>query len=121
MATSTVRKRAPAGAVPLLQNGDRLTREEFERRYEALPNVKKAELVKGIVYMPSPVRIAHHGEPQQVVSAWLVAYLVRHPEIQGAENATVRLDNDDEFQPDGLLRKREGGTSRISEDGYVEG
>ena len=52
-----------APPVPALQNGDRLTRDEFERRYEAMPNVKKAELIEGTVYMPSPVHASGHGEP----------------------------------------------------------
>ena len=43
------------GDIPSLENGDRLTRAEFERRYEAMPNLKKAELIEGVVYMPSPV------------------------------------------------------------------
>ena len=49
--------------IPLLENGDRLTRPEFERRYAAMPQVKKAELIEGIVYMPSPVRVRQHGRP----------------------------------------------------------
>lgn len=47
--------------IPLLENGDRLTRPEFERRYAAMPQVKKAELIEGIVYLPSPVRVRQHG------------------------------------------------------------
>ena len=49
---------APTGeAVPPLQQGDRLTRTEFERRYDAVPDLKKAELIEGTVSMPSPVTI----------------------------------------------------------------
>jgi hypothetical protein len=47
--------RAPAE--PLLEAGDRLSRDEFERRYERMPHLKKAELIEGIVYLPSPVRV----------------------------------------------------------------
>jgi hypothetical protein len=43
------------GAIPPLEPGDRLTRAEFERRYEPMPQLKKAELIEGEVYMPSPV------------------------------------------------------------------
>jgi len=50
--------------IPPLENGDRLTRAEFERRYDAMPNLKKAELVKGIVYLGSPVRIRLLATPQ---------------------------------------------------------
>jgi hypothetical protein len=38
-----------------LENGDRLTVAEFERRYEAMPELKKAELINGVVYIPSPI------------------------------------------------------------------
>jgi hypothetical protein len=44
----------PAPGEPLLESGDRLTREEFERRYERLPHVKKAELVEGLFICPHP-------------------------------------------------------------------
>jgi hypothetical protein len=47
--------------IPLLENGDRLTRTEFERRYHAMLNLKKAELIAGIVYVASPVRARRHG------------------------------------------------------------
>lgn len=43
---------------PPLENGDRLTREEFEIRYSAMPELKKAELIEGVVYLASPVRAA---------------------------------------------------------------
>jgi hypothetical protein len=49
--------------VPALENGDRLTRAEFECRYEAMPHLKKAELIEGVVYVPSPVRHRQHGAP----------------------------------------------------------
>jgi len=41
--------------LPPLENGDRLTQVEFERRYHAMPHVKKAELIEGVVYMASPI------------------------------------------------------------------
>ena len=39
--------------IPPLENGDRLTVAEFERRYEAMPELKKAELINGVVHIPS--------------------------------------------------------------------
>jgi hypothetical protein len=51
------------GAIPPLENGDRLTRDEFERRYDAMPHLKKAELIEGEVYIPSPVRHGRHSHP----------------------------------------------------------
>ena len=46
---------------PGLENGDRLTRAEFERRYEARPDLKKAELIEGVVHLPSPTRSGSHA------------------------------------------------------------
>lgn len=52
-------------ALPRLENGDHLTRAEFERRYDAMPGLKRAELIEGVVYRPSPVR-AYHAEPHGI-------------------------------------------------------
>lgn len=107
--------------IPPLENGDKLTRAEFERRYEAMPNVKKAELIEGIVYMASPLRIKTHGEPHARIMTWLGNYWAATPGVGLADNTTVRLDADNEPQPDALLRIEQGGQSRISQDDYVEG
>ena len=102
-----------------LENGDRLNRVEFERRYEAMSEVKKAELIEGRVYMASPVRVIH-GQPHACIMTWLGVYYAATPGTQLADNTTVRLDTDNEPQPDALLRI-EGGQSRIDDDGYIEG
>lgn len=119
---TTVAKQSgkPGSAVPPLQNGDRLTRDEFERRYRAMPEVKKAELIEGVVYMPSPVRTDQHGEPHGMLVTWLGTYAATRPAVQFSDNGTVRLDNDNEPQPDALLRIRESGTS-LDVGGYIEG
>lgn len=113
----------PSVIVPPLDTGDHLTREEFERRYEAMPDVKKAELIEGVVFMPSPVRLHHHGRPHLNVVTWLGIYLAHTPGVQGGDNTTVRLDLDNEPQPDALLfiDPARGGQARISTDDYVEG
>lgn len=108
------------GPVPPLANGDRLASEEFERRYRAMPGLKKAELIEGVVYMPSPVRFEDHAEPHALVLTWLGLYASQHPEVQFGDNATVRLDEDNDLQPDAVLRYRQGSSS-ISADGYIEG
>jgi Uma2 family endonuclease len=110
-------------AVPPLENGDRLTRAEFERRYQSMPGVNKAELIEGVVYMPSPVRFSRHGSPHLLLSGWLNIYLAKTPNLRSADNSTVRLDEDNEPQPDLFLALPEtaGGKTRISEDDYVEG
>lgn len=107
--------------IPSLENGDRLTRLEFETRYQQMTHVKKAELIEGIVYMGSPLRINKHGEPHADIMGWLTVYKAFTPNVQTGDNATVRLDPENEPQPDALLRIEKGGQSIISEDGYVEG
>ncbi|AFY30715.1 hypothetical protein Cal7507_0213 [Calothrix sp. PCC 7507] len=52
---TTHQPRPPAQELPPLENGDRLTRPEFERRYAIAPHIKKAELIEGIVYVASPL------------------------------------------------------------------
>jgi Uma2 family endonuclease len=109
--------------IPPLENGDRLSRAEFERRYEAMPHLKKAELIEGVVYVPSPVRHRFHGEPHSYVMGWLVLYKAHTPGVQVSDNSTVRLDLDNEPQPDALLliAPERGGQTHLSEDGYIEG
>ena len=116
---------APPPGVPAtttLENGDRLTRREFERRYALRPDLKKAQLIEGIVYMPSPVSVAH-AEPHAMIQAALLVYAASTPGVHGYDNATLRLDLDNEPQPDVLLRlaPEAGGRSRVSDDGYLEG
>lgn len=109
--------------LPVLEGGDRLTRLEFEQRYAAMPDCKKAELIEGRVYMASPVRARKHGKPHAAMMGWLYIYWAALPGLELLDNATVRLDNDNEPQPDGCLRLEEsfGGQSRVSADDYIEG
>jgi len=110
-------------AIPPLESGDRLSRSEFERRYEEMPEVKKAELIEGIVYMASPLRFESHAEPHADLIGWLWLYKTMTPGVRLGDNPTVRLDRDNEPQPDVILRLDEklGGQSSISPQGYVEG
>jgi len=118
--TSAAESPTPAH-VPELHAGDRLPRAEFERRYAAMPHVKKAELIEGVVYMPSPVSL-EHGAPHFDVIAWLGLYRSATPGVDGFDNTTVRLDLENEPQPDTCLRIRPecGGQSRDS-DNYIRG
>jgi len=125
MSVQTIRPQ-PAQSVtpPPLQPGDRLSRAEFERRYHAHPDIKKAELIEGVVYMPSPVRFEQHGRPHFNIITWLGVYSAATPGIlAGGDNTTVRLDFENEVQPDALLRlePQHGGRSRVTEDDYLEG
>lgn len=122
---ASARRSGPAPAVapiPPLENGDRLTRREFERRYAARPDLEKAELIEGVVRMPSPVSLSH-AEPHAAIQTLLLVYGACTPGVRGADNATVRLDLDNEPQPDALLwiEPDAGGQARVSEDGYLEG
>jgi Uma2 family endonuclease len=107
--------------IPELRAGDRLTRPEFERRYAAMPNVKKAELIEGVVYIPSPVS-NDRASPNFDIITFLGLYRIATPGVLGSDNGTVRLDWDNEPQPDAFLRIAPecGGKSRI-DDEYVAG
>ena len=117
--------RAPpaSSSANTLENGDRLTRAEFERRYEARPDIKKAELIEGVVHMPSPTRSASHGRPHAATITWLGSYAASTPGVQVNDNSTVRLDLDNEPQPDAalLIDPGAGGQARLSDDDYIEG
>ena len=108
---------------PPLKQGDHLTRAEFERRYEAMPEVKKAELIEGVVYMPSPVRWGQHASPHAHVLCWLGTYEANTPGVQSADNGTVRLDDDNEPQPDAalIIKPSHRGQVQVSDDDYVVG
>lgn len=109
-------------SVPPLESGDRLSRAEFERRYHAMPHVKKAELIEGVVYMPSPVRFESHGEEHFDLITWIGVYKASTPGVRSGDNSTVRLDFENEPQPDVTLiidPDRGGRTTLV--DGYVTG
>ncbi len=104
-----------------LESGDRLTREEFHRRYSARPDVKKAELVEGVVYVASPVRFDRHAEQHFLVITWLGTYVATTPGLRAGDNSTVFLDGGNEVQPDAFLWRPEPGGPRLTDDGYIEG
>ena len=68
-----------------------------------MPNIKKAELIEGEVYMPSPVS-RKHARPQAKIITWLGYYWNATQGVESCDNATVRLDLENEPQPDGFLR-----------------
>lgn len=113
----------PHLAIPPLQAGDRLTRAEFERRYDATAWIRKAELVEGVVYVPSPVRDEQHGVQHFNLNTWLGFYSALSTGVVGGCESSLRLDLDNEPQPDNLLRilPSHGGRAKRSEDGYLEG
>ena len=109
--------------VPPLENGAQLTAREFLRRYSAMPEVKKAELVNGIVHMASPVRTKQHADPDSLMQGWLFNYSIATSGTRASTNGTLRLSPDDVPQPDASLRLLPecGGRSRVDEKGYLNG
>jgi Uma2 family endonuclease len=105
-----------------LENGDHLTREEFECRYDAMPHVKKAELIEGVVYTSSPVKHDSHSNPQFNLITWGGIFVFATPGIQGGDNGSLKLDTKNMPQPDVylLILPAHGGQARIDE-GYVVG
>ncbi|MGG6270021.1 Uma2 family endonuclease [Leptolyngbya sp. AN03gr2] len=110
-------------AIPPLENGDRLTRPEFERRYNATPHLKKAELIEGVVYVPAALRFKSHADPHSNLIIWLGNYKIATPGLELGIEPTIRLDLDNSPQPDAalLISESAGGRSRLSEDDYIEG
>lgn len=109
--------------LPPVESGDRLTRPEFERRYTAATHIRKAELIEGIVYVASPLRHEQHGKPHSRVITWLGVYQSLTPGVDLSVEPTVRLDLDNEPQPDAVLfiEPNASGQTRLSSDGYIEG
>lgn len=108
--------------IPKLRHGERLGRDEFERRYKNMQDVK-AELLDGVVYiMSSPVSV-DHGNPHGLFIGWLFYYSSFTPGTEFGDNTTTRLPYGSDPQPDGYLRILEthGGKSHIDADRYVSG
>ena len=89
----------PAPTIPSLVNGDRLTRVEFERRYEAMPHIKKAELIEGTVYTPSPVRLSQHSQPHSFLIGWLTRKDVFAAKCSRGFGWTLRRSSGATFRP----------------------
>lgn len=109
--------------IPPLENGDRMNRYEFEARSSIPTAPKKLELINGVVFMAAALRYRSHGLPHSYIMGWLALYAANTPGVELADNATIRLDVDNEPQPDALLRIETdfGGQSQISKDDYIEG
>jgi Uma2 family endonuclease len=105
---------------PPLESGDHLTRIEFHRRYSARPDIKKAELVEGVVFVASPVSRRHAGPHARVIH-WLGSYCERHPDLDLYDNVTLILDEDNEVQPDACLVRFHSGGPQLDDEGYIKG
>jgi Uma2 family endonuclease len=108
-------------ATPELIEGEHLDQPEFHRRYEAMPPGVKAELIEGVVYMPSPVG-ADHGRSHSASMAWLIFYATETPGVEVQDNATTILGPRSEPQPDAslIIRPEFGGRTTVDQ-GYIRG
>ena len=108
-------------AIPRLENGDELTREEFERRYDAMPKAR-AQLIEGVVYMSSPIRFDSHGRPHSRMGGLFASYEMATPGVAASITATVRLDDANAPEPDltMVVLPEFGGQIQITED-YLDG
>jgi Putative restriction endonuclease len=106
-------------AAPSLETGDHLTREEFLRIWEQLPHVKRAELIGGIVYLPSPLR-REHGKTDYHITTWLGVYEAATPGCEGGSNTTSLIEEDCPQPDDYLALLPECGGASWGEK-YVEG
>ena len=115
--------RSTPRSIALLENGDRLSRDEFERRYAVMPEACKAELIEGMVYMAAALRFKSHGLPHSHLNSWITNYTAYTPGTLVADAPSVRLNNNNEPQPDIILILDPdlGGQTRITEDDYIEG
>lgn len=106
---------------PPLREGDRMSREEFLRRWEAMPDLQRAELIDGVVHMPSPVS-QHHGDFHSRINFWAGLYAAATPGCRPNAAGTWLMLDDSAPQPDVALRilPEHGGQSSIEGD-YAAG
>ena len=118
-----LRTRTTSDDVPSLEPGDCLNASEFLRRFAVTPELKKAELINGVVYMSAAVRVDQHAEPDSLLQTLLGCYAIGTRGVRSLTNGTVRLSPDDVVQPDAALRilAELGGQSRVGQDGYLRG
>jgi Uma2 family endonuclease len=108
---------------PLLENGDRMDRAEFHRRYLLTPEEFRAELLEGIVYMSSPVSACGHGFQTSAMIGWMHNYRARTRGVLLVDNSTLLLDDRNEPQPDVMMwiPRALGGQAELRQDKYVYG
>ena len=116
------RRRPTPGSVPELHAGDRMSRAEFHRIYSLIPEDFKAELIGGVVHVPSPLRRTH-GTRHSLLDTIMGVYVGGTPGIELANNATILLGDGGEPQPDLVLRilPEFGGQSQTTGDEYIQG
>lgn len=121
MVTGTPTPQATLCLQPL-EAGDHLDQATFHERYKAMPAGFRAELIGGVVIVPSPLSWGH-GTHHALVMGWLTNYWVATPGTMTADNATAILGEASEPQPDGtlIIEPACGGQTGLSDDGYATG
>lgn len=101
-------------APPMLVAGDRMDQPTFHARYRAMPPGTRAELIDGVVHMPSPVG-PDHASAHVPTILWLDHFAEQTTGLQVLDNATAILGPGNEPQPDAILRilPEFGGRSRV--------
>ncbi len=119
MSTSAKRRTSP---MPRLEAGDCLSQITFHERYEAMPSHFRAELIGGMVIVPSPLS-SEHGQYHALMVGWLTHYWGATPGVRAQDNATTILGDASEPQPDGalLIDREHGGRTALSDSGYTVG
>jgi Uma2 family endonuclease len=120
MATGSTPRRI--GTLPELRNGDKLDQPTFHARYEAMSEDFRAELIGGIVFVPSPQELPH-SRAHKLVFHWLTEYELATPGTEAFWNNTQILGPDSEPQPDGCLciDPAYGGQVHVDKDEYLNG
>jgi Uma2 family endonuclease len=105
-----------------LEAGDHLDQPTFHERYKAMPSAFRAELIGGVVIVPSPLS-SSHGFHHALVMTWLGNYWIATPGTKAGDNMTAILGETSEPQPDGalIIDPARGGQTGLSEDGYMTG
>ena len=100
-----------------LITGMRLELDEFLSRWEALPELKNAELIDGIVFVSLPVTL-EHGQRANILNWWLSHYVGDKRGCEAASNVTCTMLGQSP-QPDVLLRLTEEHGGQSIDTGYL--
>jgi hypothetical protein len=106
---------------PRLDSGDRMDSETFMAIYEQMPEDFRAQLIRGVVHVATPIT-ADHGRTNCDVCGWLGVYHLRTPDVQPYAATTIQLGPIDNPEPDSsmMIRPECGGQARI-QNRYITG
>jgi len=104
------------------EDGDVMDQPTFHKLYEAAPQHFRAELIGGVVHLPSPVGM-RHGKPHSILGAWLAFYSAESIGTESFIDITAIIGGDSEPQPDVslIISPEAGGQTKVSEDDYLTG